>query len=289
MGDTDKNVMARRRAATALGMGPVGATDAGRDLVRWWMGEAGDLAGIEGHISVDTPLMHARATVRGEATAMMGPLAEQLGLVDAPEADVARVRALGEGLEPERVSLWVEAGPAGLAVGFGMQGPFAVDKALATAPEHAARAALVRAVGLLGLARVDEVRATVGMEPAATFFRLPLGAGDAAASATALAVAIEVSPFAAALVKHLAGTGPGAALVVGLNSDGVCAFGVSCGEVSTAVVSGLVAAMPVTGATQRDDALRVAFESALGPEHGRTATLWRDADGVRVDLGYRIF
>jgi len=265
------------RLVAALGSTPVGKTRSGEELVQWVLGQVKARPDAEVSVTVDGSLGELRAVVAGQTGAMITALSEHMGMVDAGEGDVARVRELGQTVKPASVGLWVEARPGGIAAGWSFHGELGARTVLAAMPDNEVHKALVEVVEGLQLETMFELKASVATEQGATFCRFQV---DKAAVGVVRAIAetVGVEPFADEAVALLGET---VEVIVGLNDEGVCGFGVSAAAVSTATVVELVSA--VGG----DAPALTAFEGLLGVAE-RGATLWFDAVGVRALFTYRL-
>lgn len=284
---TREGLTARLRLAAALGATPIGKDEAGQDVAQWLLDEVGAVPSAEVFVTVDGALDQVTGVLGGATGGMLGPLSKHLGWLGADPDEVERVRELGPVIAPTGVSLWLEARPAGLAAGWGLHGELEAAAVLAAMPDNAAREALVALVEELGIEVIHELRVSLGTGLAGHFCRLAVQR-DLVAVARAAAGALGVEAFADELVGLLAGAdGTGAAggpgeLVVGLNDEGVCGFGVSADGVGPAVVIRLVDALG------GDEAALATFEGILGANE-RDAMLWLDAAGARALFTYRVW
>lgn len=273
-----QDVERRVRLATALGFlpgvtgeaeGPMG------DAARWFSAVGG--AGSGGaRLELGSDLGQLLAVVGGPSAEMMGPLGDHFGMVDASEADVERARALGMALEPAGVAMWLEAGPHGLAAGYGLLGNFGLEAVVAATDRVPAELAGC------GLEELHEVGASAGMSHGIVTLRAPVPMErDVGEVLEAVAALYEVEGFGGELMAALTGGRPGAEIHLVLGEEGLVAFGVSVDHVDH---EGLVRLVDLCGG-ELDGLAR--FEGALGVE-GRGAVLWRDADGVRVSFTYEL-
>ncbi len=279
MSDTTAGDMTagRERFEAALGSTPIGKSESGQDLVQWVLGEAKALPKADVLVTVDGALSELRATIGGTTGTMMAALSEHLGMVEAGEEDVARVRELGQTVKPASLGLWVEARPGGLAAGWSFHGQLGAGAVLAAMPDNEVHKALVEVVEGLGLETMFELKASVATEMGGTFCRFQV---DKAAVKVVRAIAetLGVEPFADEAVALLGET---VEVIVGLNDEGVCGFGVSADAVSASTVVKLAAA--VGG----DATALAAFEGKLGVNQ-RDAMVWLDAVGVRALYTYGV-
>lgn len=275
-----QDVERRVRLATALGFlpgvapgsegeGPMG------DVARWFTAVGGAAWGST-RLELGSDLGQLLAVFGGPSAEMMGPLGDHFGMVDASEADVERARALGMALEPAGVTMWLEAGPHGLAAGYGLLGNFGVE---------AVAAATDRVPGELmecGLEEIHEVGASAGMSHGIVTLRAPVPMEqDLAEVVEAVAGLYEVEGFEDELMAALTGGRPGAEVHLVLGEEGLVAYGVSVDHVDH---EGLVRLVALCGG-ELDGLAR--FEGALGVD-GRGAVVWRDADGVRLSFSYEL-
>lgn len=273
-----EDVERRVRLATALGFLP-GVADQSEgpmaDVARWFAAVGG--AGWEvKRLELGADLGQLMAIVGGPSAEMMGPLGDHFGMVDASESDVERARGLGMALEPAGVSMWLEAGPHGLAAGYGLIGNFGLE-AVASA-----EARVPRELAGCGLGEVHEVGASAGLTHGVVTLRAPIPMErDVGEVVEAVAALFEVETFEGELMAALTGGRPGAELHLVLGEDGLVAFGVSVDGVDHEAVVGLA---ELCGG-ELDGLAR--FEGALGVER-RGAVLWRDADGVRASFTFEL-
>lgn len=278
---TEKDDVERRvRLATALGFLPGVSPDGGdegpmADVARWIVAVGG--AGLGGgRLELGADLGQLLAVVGGASSEMMGPLGDHFGMVDASESDVEKARALGMALEPPGVSMWLEAGPHGLAAGYGLLGNFglqAVVDATDRVPGELAGC---------GLDEVHEVGASAGLTHGVVTLKAPVPMErEVGEVVTAVAGLFEVEGFEDELMMALTDGRPGGVVHLVLGDEGLVALGVSVDSIDH---EGLVRLVGLCGG-ELDGLAR--FEGALGVE-GRGAMLWRDADGVRLSFSYEL-
>jgi hypothetical protein len=270
-----EDVERRVRLATALGFLPgVAGGDEGpmADVARWFSAVGAGASARRLELGSDLGLL--MAVVGGPSAEMMGPLGDHFGMVDASEADVERARGLGMALEPAGVTMWLEAGPHGLAAGYGLHGNFGLGAVAGV------EGRVPRELAGCGLDEVHEVGASAGLTHGIVTLRAPIPMERAVHEVVAAVAGLfEVESFEDALMAALTGGRPGAEVHLVLGEDGLVAFGLSVDEVDH---EGVVRLIGLCGG-DLDGLAR--FEGALGVEQ-RGAVVWRDADGVRVSFTY---
>jgi hypothetical protein len=275
------------RAAMALGLGEVGNSDLGQELVHWLIrtrGQGEDRPEeLEVFVTIDGCLEHAECLAGGSTQLMMDALGNHLGYTDASEAQVEWVRSIGEAIGPPVTSVWLEASADRLGAGWGFHGSFPLGEVLAVLPDIPARRTLARWAHALRLDHASELRGTLGTGPDSVLVTLPLEREqEALAAAMLLMSSLELEVFARELLEALLEGQTEVSFIVGLNDEGVCVLGVSVGDLP------LESAILLIAATNGDEAGLARFEGTLGADGGRRATLWCDAGGVRIDFTYRV-